>query len=365
MRILMSTRLNIALAVTLLLTTSMAAGRSNPGPRTFGIDQKTYFNLLDYDVPNVSKQIPKYENDLLTLCDQITGGIENAKFVDPSKVSPQAAMTLGYTAFYIGNTDYGAYYGKISHQELTRYRRFAPSGSTLLEELAAREQVAYAIGNLAKKAAPQEEVLHGITSAANFRYDIFKYGKPSQETIEELISTTEAFPSFNIFASWNVLQLDDTQLTDQQEARLFKLYKERVELRDPCHRPGKKSRVCDPPNREYVAHLLKEAGIFEGDVYLRHALRLLDKDPTDAEAWDLIWEARKLYRQGYTGYREVPPVFRWLSARPTRSWALRPALDLRIQEATDSIEQRVIPNAEFFATQAYRDVYKCSSCHSK
>jgi len=332
--------------------------------RAYGIDPGKYFDTFNYDKPEVAKQMPSYENELLDLCDQlISNGTVPKDRPANSKEEHAAAMALAYTAFYIGNLNYGAYYHKIAYTDLTQFRKFGPANSNLNDELVARENKSMQLADIAAVAVPEEEVIFGVSAASKLRQDIFKLGKPSNEAIERMIALTEAKPSFNIFASRNIFQLDDTKLTDAQENRIFEQYKARVEHRDLCHQHGKKPHVCKP-NMKIVPFLLQEAGLFEGDAYFQHAARLIEKDPNSPEGWELIQTAQKLYEQAYTGYPDVPKIFRKASTKPSYTWEFRSSIDLRIAETKRALYEKTLPGQTFWSSRPARVTYECSTCHS-
>jgi hypothetical protein len=321
-----------------------------PVPQVKGIDPLKFFQTLDYNQPWVAAEIPAYENELWKAVDKV-----RPILLDPKQNhSPESAMALVYAAFYMADANYGAMYGAITYEQLTRFRKFAPDRTDLASELAAREQAAHDLLSLARQTLPDEPMIKGYLATSHLRKDFDLSGQLSQDDVEQVVIAAENDPPFNLYSALIVLD-DFTPRADLQD-RVYRVLDEMTSGDGPC------DAVIPPrgcfPNLKIVPFAFQGSRVIAGDGYLKRALTLLAANVKDPEGRSYVQRALGLYQKLFDKLLFFGGVYKL-----TQSWPLKDSVRERIDTAKAMLGG-TLPPPQFLRAPKYKAVYQCASCHS-
>jgi hypothetical protein len=334
----------IASAFTLMLAGCLV-------PQVTGVDTLKYFNTLDYGRPEVARQIPAYENDLWTAAERA-----RTRLADPAATGRKGdAMALVYAAFYMANANYGAMNGAITRDELRRFRRFAPEAAPLETELAAREQAARRLLELAGRTLPDEPMITGYLASSHIRQEFDASGRTDQEYVERLVVAAERDPSFNLFSA--LIVLEDFPPRPDLRDRLFRLLDEMTSGKGPCDTAVLPARGC-MPNLRIVPFAFQGSRVIAGDAYLERAIRRLASDANDSGGRSDLERALELYEKLFDDRLYFGGIH-----RITNGWRLKSTAEDRILMVRAALAGEP-PSQTVFRSPAYKAVYQCASCHS-
>jgi hypothetical protein len=314
-------------------------------PRVNGIDPLRFFQTLDYNQPRVAAEIPKYEDELLRAVDSLDVN---------EKLAPDSAMALVYAAFYMGDANYGAMNGAITYQELTRYRRFAPTRTDLANELAAREQAAHDLLALAQKTLRDEPMIRGYLATSHLRKHFAATGQLSQDDVEGVVIAAENDPPFNLFSA--LITLDDFAVRADLRDRVYRVLDDMTSDNGPCSN-GVMARGCFP-NLKIVPFAFQGSRVIAGDAYLKRALPLLAVDRNDREGRDYVKQGLGLYQKLFDKLIFFGGIYKL-----TQNWPLRDSVRERIDTAKAMLSG-TLPPSDYWRRPQFKAVYQCASCHA-
>lgn len=343
----------------------------DPGPLTWKELQPVYFGALSLQDEAAKKALPDYEQRMENVSKGLLLKLDEGEISDETERA-DAGLTLLYQSFLLNAGQQGIEDGYLKPLDLLRPQRYAAGGDDQAEKVARLARSSLLLKHAAELRPDDKRVGTLALSVRYLRESLD--GTHSPPLRLELLDAARAdmFSMMSILILWR-----DPVENRADEAHMVQLLAAVcAPERFDCNRMGPPSAPPRPLDGERKLTQEVNVPVLVSDLLVRRAevlLALADMKSDPMQRAPLLGEAmgRLQYAKGTVDYATAnakdPALMHYPASAhlPARTERIDQLLAATVARQATMTDPPALPDADYYASRAYRAAYQCVACHTK